>query len=112
MVYHDHSVLAKTARPHPRRVLTYSDVQKLSPPGIWLSFTYLKIPYRYHKHPPKTAIQEINIVAAVNTAKQHVCTATHSDHEPKTPFSLTLVTQLGFPQAIKLAMIRAQSLKE
>lgn len=79
MIYNEHSVSVKTARPQPGRDLTYSDVEKLSPSDIWLSFTF----YSYHKHSLKAAIQGINTPAVVNTSKPHVCTVTLlSDHEP------------------------------
>lgn len=73
MIYNEHFVSAKTARPQPERDLVYSDVKKKhktkqkkqSPSGIWLSFTVCS----YHKHSLKAAIQGINTPAAVNTGK-------------------------------------------
>lgn len=77
MVYHDdHSVLAKTARPHLGRELTYSVAQKLSPTGTWLSFTYAWKPLQLSQTFSKTAIQGINTPAPENAAKPHVRTLT------------------------------------
>lgn len=68
MIYNEHSVSAKTTRPQPGKDLAYSDGEKQSPSGIWLSFTFCS----YHKHSLKAAIQWINTPAAVNTGKpQH-----------------------------------------